>query len=67
LITRSRDRCLPQSIAITRHLRRRSIPAILVLGVSGRPFAAHSWVQVEDMVINDTVDHASRFTPILSL
>jgi hypothetical protein len=36
-----------------------------VMGVSGRPFAAHCWVQVGDRVVNDTLDHVILFTPIL--
>lgn len=65
LLTSTRDFCLPCSMMLTKFLRRRGFAAQLAIGVSGRPFAAHSWVQINDMVINDTVDNISRFTPIV--
>jgi transglutaminase-like putative cysteine protease len=65
LLTSTRNFCLPYSIMLTKFLRRRGFAAQLVIGVSGRPFAAHSWVQIGDMVINDTIDNISRFTPIV--
>jgi hypothetical protein len=30
-----------------------------------RPFHAHCWVQHEDAVVGDTVEHVSQFTPIM--
>lgn len=65
LLTSTRDFCLPCSMMLTKFLRRRGFAAQLAIGVSGRPFAAHSWVQIDDMVINDTVDNISRFTPLI--
>ena len=65
LLTRTRDQCVPCSVALTIHLRRRAIPARLIVGVSGRPFAAHCWVQVDDIIINDMTDHVAAFVPIL--
>ena len=65
LLTRTRDQCVPCSVALTIHLRRRAIPARLIVGVSGRPFAAHCWVQVDDIIVNDMTDHVAAFVPIL--
>lgn len=65
LVTSTHDQCVPCSLALTVCLRRDAIPARLVMGVSGRPFAAHCWVQVGDRVVNDTLDHVILFTPIL--
>ena len=65
LLTRTRDQCVPCSVALTIHLRRRAIPARLIIGVSGRPFAAHCWVQVDDIIVNDMTDHVAAFVPIL--
>lgn len=65
LLTRTRDQCVPCSVALTIHLRRRAIPALLIVGVSGRPFAAHCWVQVDDIIVNDMTDHVAAFVPIL--
>lgn len=64
LIT-SFNQCLSSSIALTRFLARRNLYPHLVLGVRMAPFAAHAWVQADDLVLNDTVDMASRYTPIL--
>lgn len=60
----STDRCLPDAIAIATHLRRRGVDAKLVFGVR-LPFAAHAWVQVDDVVVGDRPDRISAFTPIL--
>lgn len=65
LLSRTRDFCLPFSICLAVYLRRRGFPARLVLGVAGRPFAAHCWVQVDDIVASDMLDHVACFTPIL--
>lgn len=59
------NQCLSSSIALTRFLSRRDHYPHLILGVRMAPFAAHAWVQSEDLVLNDTVDMASRYTPIL--
>ncbi len=61
----SRDRCLPRSLALTHALRASGSAARLVLGVALNPFTAHAWVQDGDRVVNDTLDHAALFTPIL--
>lgn len=65
ILTRTRDQCVPCSVALAIFLRRRAIPARLVVGVSARPFAAHCWVQVDDIVVNDMTDHVASFVPIL--
>lgn len=65
ILCRTRDFCLSSSICLALYLRRRSFPARLTLGVTGRPFAAHCWVQVDDIVANDVLDHVACFTPIL--
>ncbi len=59
------DRCLPFSIALTGHLRRAHYAVDLVIGVRLDPFAAHAWVQRDGMVLNDRLEHARSFYPIL--
>lgn len=34
-------------------LRRRGIPAAIVIGVQLLPFASHAWVEVDGVVVND--------------
>lgn len=62
-----KDRCLSRSIATARLLTRLGVPNFFFIGVKSNPFEAHSWVQVEDCVINDSVDAVAPFTPILVL
>ncbi len=45
--------CLQRSAAAVRLLRKRGFPARLVIGVQQIPFAAHAWVELESLVVND--------------
>lgn len=57
--------CLLDSIALAVFLHRRRRYPRLVIGVTLAPFVAHCWLQVGDWVLNESVDHAASFTPIL--
>lgn len=57
-------RCLLDSIAMTRYLRRRDLHAHVVFGVASDPFSAHCWVQAGDIVLNDTAGNVTSHTPI---
>jgi hypothetical protein len=59
--------CLPDSLALHHFLFGRGLKASVVIGVRLNPFAAHCWVQAEDLVLNDSCDGVSRFTPIMIL
>lgn len=56
--------CLLDSIALCRLLQRYRLPWTIVFGVTRYPFAAHCWVQVGDLVLNDTVGNALAHTTI---
>lgn len=57
--------CLSRSLALWWMLRRRGVEATLQLGVAlAGPFAAHAWVEVEGLVLNDTQDVTIRYTPM---
>lgn len=58
-------RCLSRSLALANQLAARGYVSSLVIGIRAEPFAAHCWVQAGDVVLNDTVEEASRYTPIL--
>ena len=47
--------------------RLRLLSAFLVIGVTASPFGAHAWVQIGDVVLNDSVDRVRRFVPILTI
>jgi hypothetical protein len=38
-----------------------------VVGVQTMPFGAHSWVQIDDCVLNGPVNYVRAFTPILAI
>jgi hypothetical protein len=61
----SKDECLYDSLALLEYLARHGIYPDWVFGVQTRPFAAHCWVQHGDLVLNDTVEHVSGYTPIM--
>ncbi len=61
----SNNKCLRRSLAMATYLAHRGVTAKLVIAVKMRPFAAHAWTQVEDVVVNDHIDNVRPFTPIL--
>ena len=61
----SKNECLFDSLALMNFLARYSIYPDWVFGVQARPFAAHCWVQQDDIVFNDTIEHVSGYTPIM--
>ncbi len=58
--------CLSRSLALWWVLRRRGAAPELRLGVSlgGGDFAAHAWVELGGLAVNDRQDVALRFTPL---
>ena len=61
----ARDRCLHDSLTLIRFLAARALFPRWVIGVRTRPFAAHSWVQSGNLVLNDMHDHVRAYHPIL--
>ncbi len=59
------DRCLPRSIALALCLASDGTQANVVIGVKLAPFGAHCWVQQGTDVLNDSVEEALRYRPIL--
>lgn len=59
--------CLPDTLAFLRFAARRGHVPRLVFGVEAWPFAAHCWAQTGELVLNDVLDHARSFSPILAL
>ena len=44
--------CVYYSLAFAMMLRRRTIPAVVCMGVSSFPFRAHAWVEVNGVVVS---------------
>lgn len=65
LLRSAADRCLPRSIALALCLASDGTRANVVIGVKLAPFGAHCWVQQETDVLNDSVEEALRYRPIL--
>ncbi len=61
----SKNECLFDSLALLNLLARHGLYPDWVFGVQARPFAAHCWVQLDDIVFNDTIEHVSGYTPIM--
>jgi hypothetical protein len=59
------DKCLLDSMVLTAFLLRYGVPASLFIGIRQKPFSAHAWVQLEDCVLDDTVENVIRFTPLM--
>lgn len=58
-------KCLLRSFLLLRLLRRQGHDAMWVFGVTTWPFAAHCWLQVEDLVLDDELDRIAAYTPIM--
>ena len=56
--------CLLDSLALLRLLGSARHGAMLVFGVKLHPFAAHCWVQAEDLVLNDRLENVASFSPV---
>jgi hypothetical protein len=61
----SKNQCLFEALALSEFLARYGLYPAWIFGVQARPFAAHCWLQQEGVLLNDTSDHVSRYTPIL--
>lgn len=59
--------CLVRSALLMRFLRAQDLDADWVFGVRLHPFAAHCWVQVHDLCLNDDVERLTPYTPIMVL
>jgi Transglutaminase-like superfamily len=57
--------CLFDSLALIHFLARFGLYPDWVFGVQADPFEAHCWVQAGSVVLNDTVERVSAFTPIM--
>lgn len=59
--------CLLDSLSLLQFLSRRGLSTNIVIGVTPEPFAAHCWVQANDIVLNETLTNANAYTPIRTI
>jgi len=61
----AKQNCLPGSLALLDFLPDSGVAADLIIGVRMEPYGAHCWVQSKETLLNETLDYAASFTPIL--
>lgn len=59
--------CLQRAYMLHYHLHRSGQRTRWIFGVRTWPFLAHCWLQADDLVVGDTAERVSGFTPILSV
>jgi hypothetical protein len=59
--------CLFESLALVEFLALHGHFPLWVVGVHTRPFEAHSWVQLEGTILNDTLERTREFCPLLTV
>ena len=57
--------CLQDSLALLDVYARRGLFPSFVIGVTTAPFAAHCWLQTGELILNEALDEAAQFLPIL--
>jgi hypothetical protein len=63
----SQDRCLFHALALLRFLARYGLHPTWVIGVCARPWAAHSWLQLDTWILDSSPEEICRFAPILAV
>ena len=53
--------CLQRSSVLVKMLRRRGIPAHMVIGAQKLPFKAHAWVEVDKTILDDRMATREKF------
>lgn len=59
--------CLQRAFQLRRLLAERGMSVTWMFGVRTWPFAAHCWLQSDDLVVGDTVERVSRYVPIMAI
>jgi Transglutaminase-like superfamily len=59
--------CMFDSLALIEFLAHYDLFPNWIFGVMTDPFCAHCWVQAQNVVLNDTLDRVSEYTPIMAV
>jgi hypothetical protein len=65
LLYTAKDRCLFDSLALVEFLAAYKWFPTWIVGVTTRPFRAHSWVQNEALILNDRLETIELYSPIM--
>jgi hypothetical protein len=63
----SAEACLLHSLSLIMFLRLYEIYPTWMFGVATEPFAAHSWVQSGEILLNDSLERVERYMPIMAV
>ena len=63
----TRDACKYRSLTLLRYLSFFDVPANWVFGVRLAAFGAHCWIEFEGVILNEHLESASQFKPIMSI
>lgn len=63
----SKDRCLFHALALLNFLFRYGCHPTWVIGVCARPWSAHSWLQLDNCILDSSPEEVCSFTPILAI
>jgi Transglutaminase-like superfamily len=67
LVYTAKDRCLFDSLALIEFLAAFRWFPTWIIGVTTRPFKAHSWIQNEGLILNDRLETVELYSPILAV
>jgi hypothetical protein len=67
LLYTAKDNCLFDSLALVEFLARFGVFPTWVIGVRTRPFAAHSWVLNDTLLLNERLERAEEYFPLLAV
>jgi len=54
-------------LALLEFLAIKNLYPTWVFGVQAQPFGAHCWLQEGDKLLNESVEYAGQFTPIMAV
>jgi hypothetical protein len=63
----AKDQCLFHALALVKFLSYYHVFPTWVIGVRARPWAAHSWVQEGNLLLDSNPEHVCEYTPILTV
>lgn len=63
----AKDQCLFHALALMHFLMRYGSRPSWVIGVCARPWAAHSWLQLDNCILDASPEDVCTFTPILAV
>lgn len=61
----AKDQCLVHSLALLKFLAHYQAFPTWIIGVTLRPWSAHSWIQLRELVLDSTPEKVCAFRPIL--